>query len=449
MIKLVPEINLNITCPSCDHEVQASDWMFTGMHVMTKCDCKNCGKLFLSELPINAGLFYPGVLDVKTGMRCDKMPFDNWYLSGLQEAYNNQKDEKVDIEIINNKELGTKPILILNTIDSTYGHALYELFNASYYLKQTEFDLVIIVQKSLLWLTPKGSAQVWVVDMPFSKAIFWYNYLIKSVKELTSKASEVYICRSFVQADDSDFNIVDYIGINPFPLEDWDTLLEKPTITFVWRTDRFWKRVLPKVFDNRFTRKLFPSVLKKVSNYLQFQWILKFSSEIRKQIPKVDFAIAGMDDRSFALPEWVIDLRYPTHEDETARLQAERYSKSHLVIGCNGSSLLLPGCLSGGVINIVPGDMWAVSAGTFPFRITSIGDTHFRYLMLPAEVSIKRLVSIATSVLRDRSYIQLQTSPPWRDHNAEMDSYEWSKFRLKAFSLHKFFKGSEAVSKPK
>lgn len=439
MIRLKPFVDLQIHCPSCKKENQPGNWLITGMHSMTQTDCLHCGHTFYAEIPVNAGLFYPGILDAATGKREDGMPFENWYLNGLEEAFKNRNQENVQLDVIANRQLGERPVLMLNTIDATYGHAIYELFNASFYLRKKEFDLVILVQKQLLWLVPEGAAQVWVAHIPFGKAVNWFDKLDPRIKQLLQAVKDVFICRSFVQADGHDFDIVDYAGIKPFPLNEWDDRLLKPTITFIWRTDRFWKRVLPRILDNRYSRKLFPGVLQRLKNKIQFNWILRFSSKIREQIPTVDFAIAGMDERRPALPFWIKDYRYPVHEDATARQQMDRYAESHLVVGCNGSSLLLPGCLAGGVINIVPGGMWAVSAGTFPFRITDTGDTHFRYVMIPDEISIQRLVSIIISVLRDRSYIQIQASPPWRDHESGLPPYAWADFRKKVFNLSGHF----------
>ncbi|MFM9840724.1 MAG: hypothetical protein ACKVOQ_20830 [Cyclobacteriaceae bacterium] len=450
MIQLKPFVDIKINCPSCKNLIEVDDWKMTGMHAICSGSCKNCKRNFIQELPVNAGLFYPGIVDEESGNRCDDLPFDNWYLNGFVKAFNSRSKEKVNIKIIENKPLGTGPLLLLNTIDATYGHALYELFNCSYYLTRREFELVLIVQKDLLWLVPENIPHIWVVDISFGQAINWYEDLADKVKKLVENNSHVYLCRSFVQADSSDFDIYDYSKIKPFPLEKWDELLTKPTVTFIWRTDRFWKRVLPKWIDNRISRRLFPSLLNRVRNWLQFQWVIRFSGALKSSIPSVDFAIAGMDSRDFALPKWIKDYRYEKHSDETAREQCQRYANSHLVVGCNGSSLLLPGCHAGAVVNIVPGDHWAVSAGTFAYRITSVGDTHFRYQMVPEEVPIQRIVKIMTSILRDRSYILLQTSSPWRDHNSDQDSFAWSNFRLKAFKLLKYFKpDSGLITRPK
>jgi hypothetical protein len=443
MIQLKPTIALQVVCPNCKNNIQPSDWLITGMHCIMHLACTHCSGEYYSEIPVNAGLFYPGILDAKTGERKDDLPFDNWYLNGLQQAYKNRSKDQIKVEVHQKRPFSNRPVLLLNTIDATYGHALYELFNASYYLKKDEFDLVIIVQKNLHWLVPEGVAQVWVVDISFGKAVNWFDQLSDQFKDLLKNVDSVFLCRSFVQADSTDFDIRDYAKIHPFPLENWDERLVRPTITFIWRTDRFWKRVLPKWVDNRYSRKIAGGALNKWRGRSQFNWILRFGEKLKREIPDIDFAIAGMDERTPRLPGWIKDFRYPTHEDATARMQLERYAESHLVVGCNGSSLLLPGCLSGGIINIVPGSMWAVSAGTFPFRVTDTGDTQFRYVMLPDEISMDRLLSIIVSVLRDRSYIQLQASHPWRDHDSQLPPYAWAEFRKKISYLSDHFQ-SEA-----
>src|ERR1700676_1104560 len=199
MIRLKPFIDLQISCPYCSQEIKPDDWMITGMHIMMKMQCANCGKKLYSEIPVNAGSFYPGILDAQTGERVDSMPFENWYLNGLVEAFKNKTEENVTIDVHENRMLGERPVLILNTIDATYGHAVYELFNASYYLQKKEYDLVILVQKHLYWLVPDGAAQVWVVDIPFSKAVNWFDKLDVQIKSLLKNVQDVFICRSFVQ----------------------------------------------------------------------------------------------------------------------------------------------------------------------------------------------------------------------------------------------------------
>jgi hypothetical protein len=230
------------------------------------------------------------------------MPFDNWYLSGLESAYAKKDDGPVNIEIVENKKIGDKPVLLLNTIDATYGHALYELLNAGYYLLQTDFDLVIIVQRNLSWLVPKGPAQIWIADIPFGRAANWLNRMDGLVKKQLRLCKEIFICRSFVQADSTDFDIFEFTSVKPFPLDEWDKRMDRPVVTFIWRNDRFWRPVLPRLINNRVTQRIFPSLLVNLAKRIQFKWILKFAEELKAQIPSVDFAIAGMDEKKKMKP---------------------------------------------------------------------------------------------------------------------------------------------------
>jgi hypothetical protein len=201
MIQLKPQLGISIICPSCQNSYTPSNWILPGMHVMAEGICPNCEKHIYQEIPINAGAFYPGILDGKTGKRIDKLPFDNWYLNGLEESYISRCSSEITFTIKNERPLEREKIAILNTIDQTYGHSLYELLNASYYLKKSNVDLIIIVQKEFSWMLPDGAAQIWIVDIPFSEANNWNDWVSEKIKTELSNFNNVFLCRSFVQAD--------------------------------------------------------------------------------------------------------------------------------------------------------------------------------------------------------------------------------------------------------
>jgi hypothetical protein len=441
MIRIKPDIDLTFDCPCGKSAVRPDALHLGGMHTIAHFRCAACDEAYFLEMPINAGGFYPGILNARTGERADRLPLDNWYLRGLVDAYRQRKSTEIGFEIEKNRAFSPgKKIALLHCLDTTYGHALFELFNADHYLAQPDVDLIIIVQKNLRWLVPDGAAEVWVLDIPFSRANDWNEWLAERVREEVSRLpGEVHLCRTFVQADSSDFDIERYSRVKPFPLDEWDARLVKPTVTFIWRTDRFWRKVLPLWLDNRVTRRFFPKIIENIRHHYQTRWMLRFAEALRRAVPNLDFAIAGMDERSPKFPDWIQDYRQPRHDDDQARAQCRRYAESHLVMGCNGSSLILPGCHSGAMLDIVPGDQWAVSAGSFAFRKTDFGDTHFRYTLVPAEVTIPRLVSITVSMLRDRSYVQLQASPPWRDHDADLPPFATAAQRVKSHELSEHF----------
>jgi hypothetical protein len=449
MIQLKPIIDVKAACPHCGNVIKPIKWNLTGMHNLYTGICNNCNKEITQELPVNMGLFYPAILDSKTGDRIDKLPIANWFFSGLQKAYLNQNNDDVVIKVEKLKPFSKEKVAILNTLDHCYGHGLYILFNASYYLSRNDIDLIVIVPPPLRWLVPDGVSQVWTVDIPYSKLGGWYNNLNKQIHELTQGIESLYLCKAFVQNDSSEFDIYDYTRIKPFPLELWDEKLSALKITFIWKNDRFWKPVLPKIIDHPRVIKIFPFI-NNVRKKLQLRWIIKFLEALKNEIPNAEVALAGMDDREIKIPGWIKDFRYPIHSDETAREMCHRYAESHLVIGGTGSSLMLPCCLAGAMILISPDDMWAASAGTFPYRVTSLGDVHFRYPMLPCEVTKKRLLSTAVSILRDRSLILLHTTNPWKDHEAKIDNFAWSSFRANAIQTYKHFKSLSGLnSKPR
>ena len=80
-------------------------------------------------MPVNAGLFYPGIIEEQSGLRTDDLPYDNWYLKGYVEAFSKRKDDKVALTVEKNRPLLRQKTAILNCIDHCYGHCLFELFN--------------------------------------------------------------------------------------------------------------------------------------------------------------------------------------------------------------------------------------------------------------------------------------------------------------------------------
>ena len=134
MICIYPEVEIKITCLVCKHEFQPNSFHLTGVHVLGSGICPYCksDELF-KELPTSAGLLYPTIIRKSDGKRVDDIPFTNWFIDGLSVAYKNKTNESVGIEKVVNQTKQKKKLLILNTIDHTYGHCVLNIFNLSYY----------------------------------------------------------------------------------------------------------------------------------------------------------------------------------------------------------------------------------------------------------------------------------------------------------------------------
>jgi hypothetical protein len=433
-------------CPRCCAGLKSEDFFITGLHNTVRLLCDDCQTRFQLELPIGHGAFYPGLVEEGSGDRVDDLPMRNWFLTGLSAAVRQRESEEVKIGIERLRNLSRKKLVILNTVDHCYGHSLYRLFNAQYFIdKRPDVDLVILVQEPLRWMVPDGAAQIWTVSIPFSRGGERFDSLDAQIKCEFATCAEIYLARTLVQQDSNDFDIARFTRIAPFPLENWDVLLAAPRVTFIWRGDRMWNRLVPRVIDNRVTRRAAPEAIRRLHSEVQRTWIVRLAEHLKAASPGIDFAVAGMADRGIRFPGWIKDFRHPIHTNESASAMCRRYAESHLVIGCNGSSLLLPGAHAGAVINLVPGEQWAVSAATFPFRVTSVGDTHFRYTLLPGSVSPKTVASISVSVLRERSLIELHTAAPWRDRNSLRSPRDFGDFRSKAFLMARHFNSTAGM----
>ncbi len=69
--------------------------------------------------------------------------------------------------------------------------------------------------------------------------------------------------------------------------------------------------------------------------------------------------------------------------------------------------------------------------------------------MVPSEITIGRLIKIMVSILRDRAYIELQTSNPWRNHESGLDHFAWAAYRKKAYELSENFTSTSGlISQP-
>jgi hypothetical protein len=443
MLQIYPTINFEIDCDKCGNKIQASGFHLTGAHVFASVNCPRCDEMLFQELPVGSGLLYPVVVN-QEGERKDNLPYVNWFTSAFSRTVKRKSSGAITIQRRVSGTRDSNKLLILSTIDQTFGHCVFALLNSLHARKLEDYHLLVLVQKSLAWLLPENLDEVWIVDLPFAQAHDWSSSLEQQVNERVKDFNSAYLYRTLPNAPEGLFAIKEFSKIDPFPLDQWNERLSKPTLTFIWRTDRFWKRVLPRIIDNSISRSVVPRQIKRLRERRQFGWILKFARVLRKAMPDVDFAIAGMDSREHRLPEWIRDYRFPAHTDESAVQLCRRYADSHLIVGCNGSSLVLPSLHAGAVLNIVPGDGIAVSVGSCYFRPTTFADMLLRYPMVNSEASIDRIVTTCVQILRDRPMAEI-ISGEWNNLDSEKDAGEWAKFRLQAFQNISSFNEAEGL----
>ena len=117
----------------------------------------------------------------------------------------------------------------------------------------------------------------------------------------------------------STFDIERYTGVEPFDFD--GAWADPPTVTFVWRVDRCWSPLPPWAIVEGWVDERAPinikasdpvnavgSHLDDISRLLQRWKVLALDSELRKQLPDLDFAVAGVAEAG-DLPDRITDLR--------------------------------------------------------------------------------------------------------------------------------------------
>jgi len=375
------------------------------------------------------GLFYPALVDCPVGSSFDNFPKNHWFLDSLRNASEHHGSVGFRSEQLTPAQGRTWALL--NTLDMCYGHSVLKLLSAEHYLRKPDIALIVLVQPQLRWLVPDGVARVWTAEIPFKQAPEWWISLAQKVGMELATMGKVQLCPSMPQPAPDTYHIENFTRVAPFPLEDWEPLLQRPKVTFVWRSDRFHKPFLPPSFGKRPLRTLwrfFPHVPGMLELRRQEQWIACLAEHLRRRIPNLDFAVGGMGESGGHFADWIKDLRVTKHDDNSARALCQRYAQSHLVVGCNGSSLLLPSAHAGATLNLAPKDWWAVCFNSFAYRGQENEDRSFRYTVLPGSLPVDAVANVIYSILFERRKYLVHHCQPWNQQDYAGDPANWDEY---------------------
>jgi hypothetical protein len=356
MVQLKPTSNSHYTCPECLTECTiVNEIRFETIHVLADCTCTCCGLEFFQVLPVGHTVAYPMSLGKINGTfyQQDKTPA--WLASSFLKAHENIRKDEVPIEIIIYNEYDR--VIILNTLDTLYGHVLLKLYNAFHHLDhQKDIGLVIIIPKIFKWLIPPGCAEVWVVDLNLDELVYSYEAIQKFVNKQSHRFQEIYLSYAYSHPDFSTVDISRLTEVTPFPLESFSA--QSPTITFVLREDRWWYPSTADYWFYRMCRKL--KVLQKGAKYLssrQNSLIKKTITLIRKKLPNASFHIVGLGGTG-TFVGYASDERKWKLNPIIERAWCNTYARSHVVIGIHGSNMLLPTAFAAGCVEILPEDRY-------------------------------------------------------------------------------------------
>ncbi len=356
LIPIKPPAGLSAQCPECGgSDVQDKGVVFPGIHVLGDHLCNACGLEFLQDIKLGFAVQHPVALRKKDGKLYNISNAGQWLTTPLVNAYKKQARHQPPIERV--VERPFRRVVILNCLDFLYGHVLLKLFNARHYLDEhPDLGLVLILPRMFAWLVPKGTAEVWLVDMKLGDAHGWYTGIDAFVQERLSEYDEVYMARGYAHPDQSKIDIGRFTGVEPFQLHEFDS---KPKhITFIARQDRLWLK--SDTADLAF-RGLLRSGLRKRFGHLlvagQSRRIRKTMELIRKKFPDVQFTVVGLDEPG-GFEGLAEDLRTQRMDVATELAWCRAYAASQVVVGVHGSNMLLPTAFAAGAVEILPRDRY-------------------------------------------------------------------------------------------
>lgn len=423
MIRLKPSLETLLPdCPHCQTTLAAEGFLITGMRNLAEFHCPHCGGEFYGDLPAGQGLFTPILLDQKTGEVFDN---DNaaWFSGWLADSYKQRNDKPLNFEERNFSDI-KKKVILLNCLDTLYGHSLLKLLNAQYYLDfLPDFSLIVIVPPFLEWLLPEGVAEAWIVDLPLRRGTEWNDWLAGEISNKLEAFTEVFLSVAFSHPHSADFDIERFTRVKPFALENFAASSDEPVVTFIWREDRLW--------ESGDSKK--PSGFKKIKSSFglanetvagQTRKIISFAECLRKEFPGLDFAVAGLG-KTGEFPAWIKDLRLTELNPAAERRWCERYAASHTVVGVHGSNMLLPSAHAGSVIEL----LGAERQGNFLQDILFRGggdarETLFRYRFVPPSTAPEVLSQMVSDLLRYEDFRRLM-SPEFCRHQENYDFENW------------------------
>lgn len=401
-IRLHPLPEAKHDCPDCHEPLEITGWHIPGMRNLADLRCSACDREFYGDLAAGQAFYTPMLLEKKSGSVYDKHDVE-WFADWLRDSYADRTDHHVSFKVEERLPI-TRPIVILNCLDTLYGHSLLKLLNAQYYLER-DVDLVLIIPSFLAWMIPNGLAQVWILDLSLERGKEWNDWLAREIHQRVEAFEKASLSFARSHPNPAEYNIEDFTGVKPFPLAQWKERLERPTVTFIWRDDRVWQ-VTTDPSTSR-VREQFRRWTASPSDSLvgQRRLVVELAEALRSEWPALDFAIAGLSNMNpgEGLPTWIKDIRRPNLDDSHERHCCERYASSHVVVGVHGSNMLLPTAHAGGLVELIGPERWGNFTQDVLFReAQDCRETFFRYRFVPTGTSPVVLAQLVSLILGGR-----------------------------------------------
>lgn len=421
MIQLQPFPDANFNCPYDNQKLQVLGWYIPGMRNLAVLQCPDCKKEYYGDLLSGQALYTPLLLEKKNGRVYDSFNV-KWFAEWLEQSYNKRSDEPLRFTEEINQQI--KQPVLLNCLDTLYGHSLLKLLNAQYYLdKHPNLDLIVLIPRIFRWMVPDGVAAIWTVDLPLKCGNEWNDWLGSEIHKRLKNYNECFLSVAYSHPHPKSFSIERFTGITPFPIDEWYERIKKPTVTFIWREDRHWVGEGFSTPINHLIRRFL------FNNLIQRRKIVSLATHLRKELPNLDFSVVGLGE-SGSFPTWISDLRTANVDDEVEKAWCEQYASSHVVIGVHGSNMLLPSAHAGATIELLPQDRLGNILQDLLMKDVDCREAIYRYRIFPDSISVVTLSDIIYSLLKNYKSIMLDMNWNNLSHDQEINNTLYKKRTL-------------------
>jgi len=420
MISLRPISATNHQCPFCRVSLESRGWHVPGMRNLAEMQCVRCGREFYADLPSGQALYTPMLLEKATGIVHDSYGVE-WFAEWLRASYAERTDAPLPFDVREFSPI-TREVVLLNCLDTLYGHSLLKLLNVQHYLDCTETHVIVIVPSFLEWMIPAGVAQAWVVGLPLRDGSAWNEWLAREIHRRLDEYPRLYLSLAFSHPHQRDYNIERFTRVAPFVLEQWSDAPARPVVTFIWREDRLWDaRAKSSGHAERLRERIKRPA---VQSDEQRRRVSATAEALRREWPALDFAVAGLGTPG-DLPGWMTDLRRTNVDAATERLWCERYAASHTVVGVHGSNMLLPSAHAGSVVELIGAEREGNFLQDILFRGDDNREMFFRYRFVPDTTTPAELARLVSFMLRRYPDFQRLMGREFCRHAATGDASRW------------------------
>ena len=343
------EINLSPRCVGCGSDrTELLDFLFSGAQSLADCRCGICGTEFYDLLPTAHGLHF-SVSFSKNG-KFSRFPEQArlWLAEPLIDAVLRHKTVKYPIR--SEVFLKTNNAVLLNCLDSCYGHVFLKLLNAQFHLENKE-NLILLIPASFRWLVPDGVAEVWSAEAPLSAFGKQIKGLDEFIKIQSLRFELLVLSQAYIHPESTLIRFELFLREKKFDLKEFTE--KRPTVCFVVREDRLWLGSALWDFFHRAVKKLRLHALLPVFLRRQRSLYRRTVSRIREKIPECRFIVTGVGQRA-NYSMFAEDVRSNSPDERIERIWCTLYAQTHVVVGVHGSGILIPTALSAGFLEILP-----------------------------------------------------------------------------------------------